>query len=75
MDHKSIDQVREKIATRYLFELYQLKEFIDAGLGKYSLLGVPQQMPLSVVAIQSDSALYPALRFLKEKYPQVADKT
>jgi len=33
------------------------------------------QMPMSYTALASDSALFPILRYLKEKYPQVADKT
>lgn len=30
---------------------------------------------MSLTALASDSALFPILRFLKEKYPQVADKS
>lgn len=30
---------------------------------------------MSEIMVKSDSALYPALKYLKDKYPQVADNS
>ncbi len=72
---KSYDDVRQKVAERYLFELFQNKEFLDASLGRYQAFFPLTQLPMAMTALSSDSALFPILRFLKEKYPQVADKS
>lgn len=48
---------------------------MDAGLNKYSSVYKPSQMNLSVTALASDSALFPILKYLKDKYPQVADNS
>jgi hypothetical protein len=72
---KSYDDVRQKVAERYLFELFQNKEFLDASFGRYQAFFPITQFAMSLTALASDSALFPTLRFLKEKYPQVADKS
>jgi hypothetical protein len=48
---------------------------MDAGLSKYFLISSTSQLQMSIIFLYSDAALYPVLKFLKEKYPQVADKT
>lgn len=48
---------------------------MDAGLGKYSSVNTPSQINMSVTALASDSALFPILKYLKDKYPQVADNS
>ncbi len=55
--------------------MYQNKEFLDAGVGKYESFIIKTQLSMNETAVLSDSSLFPVLRFLKENYPQVADKT
>jgi len=48
---------------------------MDAGLSKYSSFLAFTQLPMSSTALVSDTALFPVLKSLKDKYPQVADKS
>ena len=48
---------------------------MDAALGKCVSFIPQSQTTLSSRAINSDTALYPILKFLKDKYPQVADNS
>lgn len=59
-----------------MFEIWQLKEFVDAGFGgRFSTILDASQLQFSIVTLQSDSALFGAFKLLKERYPQVPDNT
>jgi hypothetical protein len=54
-----------------MFELYELKEYVDAGLGNLSALGIQKDRCSLVEIMQySDDALFSVFRKLKERYPQ-----
>ena len=76
-ESRSYDDVRKKIADAYLFEVYQGCQFLNASTGSIIGGGDINKMilPLSFVAISSDSCLFPVLKELKGKFPQVADKS
>lgn len=53
--------MREQLTEEYIFEIYQLGTFIKAGLLKFSTKEKQMDIPVSVVLLHSDSALYPLL--------------
>lgn len=73
---RSYDDVRKKIADAYLFEVYQGCQFLNAALGvAQGGQAAAMILPLSYIAFSSDACLFPALKELKSKFPQVADKS
>ena len=48
-------------------------EFINAGLAKFGDGKTKVKIPLSLIFLNSDSALYPLLTRLQEKYPLVQE--
>lgn len=74
---RSYDDVRKKIADAYLFEVYQGCQFLNASTASITgNEGITKIiLPLSYVAFTSDSCLYPVLKELKGKFPQVADNS
>ena len=73
---KTYDQARERLCDKYLFEIYQLKEFLQSGGNKlHEKVNSPflYTISLSYVTMTSDASIYPILKSLKKKYPQVAD--
>lgn len=67
------NKMREQVAEEYIFEIYQMGEFINAGCGKFSTKDWHLEIPLSLVMLNSDSALYALLGRLQEKYPLVEE--
>jgi hypothetical protein len=65
--------VRKQVAEEYIFEIYQMGEFINAGFGRFSTTEKHVEIPLSLVLLNSDSALFALLGKLQEKYPLVSD--
>lgn len=61
------------MAEEYIFEIYQMGEFINAGFGHFSTKDWHLEVPLSLVMLNSDSALYALLGRLQEKYPLVEE--
>lgn len=67
----SFNDVRKQIAEEYVFEIYQMGQFINAGFGKFGDGKSRVEIPLSIIILSSDSTLYPLLNKLQEKYPLV----
>lgn len=57
----SYNEMKEQLTEEYIFELYQLGTFIKAGLLKFSTKDKQMDIPLSVILLHSDSALFPLL--------------
>lgn len=55
-----------------MFELYQLKEFVEAGLTKVCFLSKNTRFSLEDIMQFSDDALLNIFKKLKDKYPQTA---
>lgn len=70
---KSFNEVRQQIAEEYVFEIYQIGQFINAGFGKFGDGKSRVEIPLSTIMLSSDSTLYPLLNKLQGKYPLVQD--
>lgn len=58
-------EVKQELAEGYVFELYQMCSFINAGFGKYSTAEHHMEVPLSPLLLNSDSALYLILENLQ----------
>lgn len=78
-DKRPYDDVRRKVAERYLFENYQMCEFLNAGLPHARVANANAMktvvLPLSTIGMDSDAALFSVLKGLKSKFPQVADSS
>lgn len=72
-ENKKYNDVRRQVAEEYIFEIYQMGEFINAGFGHFSTSESHVQVPLSLVLLNSDSALFALLGKLQDKYPLVSD--
>jgi hypothetical protein len=55
-----------------MFELYELKEFVDAGMSSLNFFLPTTQCNLFNFVQASDDALFNLFKKLKERYPQTA---
>jgi len=55
-----------------MFELYQMNEFIDAGLGKVSFITKFNKLDMFNILVVSDNALFNLFKKLKSRYPQTS---
>lgn len=62
--------VRKKIAEQYMYELYELKEYVDAGLGNLNALMEKTRSSLFEYLQYSDDGLFNLFKKLKDRYPQ-----
>lgn len=69
MDAKA---VRRKVAEQFMFELYELKEFVDAGMTNICFEIHNTRSSLFDIMQYADGALLNVFKKLKEKYPQTA---
>jgi len=58
-----------------MFELYELKEYVDSGLANYSGLIEKSQCKLNEYVILSDSSILNVFKTIKGRYPQTSDTT
>ena len=69
---EDVKLVRRKVAEQFMFELYEMKEYIDSGLSSYTFMS-PRRRAYFTESF-SDEALYYLFRTLKTRYPQTAIK-
>lgn len=68
--HVEEKAVRKKIAESYMYELYELKEYVDAGLGNLNALIEKTRSSLFEYLQYSDDGLFNLFKKLKDRYPQ-----
>lgn len=64
--------MRRKVAEQFMFELYELKEFVDAGMTNICFQIHSTRSSLFDIMQYADGALLNVFKKLKEKYPQTA---
>ena len=64
--------VKRKVAEQFMFELYELKEYVDSGMAVLNFMSDVSRTDLNTYVMASDDALYNLFKTLKLKYPQTA---
>lgn len=64
--------VRRKVSEQFMFELYELKEYVDSGLSSISFMVDRTQTNLFSFVQSSDDALFNLFKKLKDRYPQTS---
>ena len=72
MKEEDVKLVRRKVAEQFMFELFEIKEYVDSGLSSFSFM--QSQRRANMIDASSDEALYYLFRCLKTRYPQTAIK-
>ena len=72
VQHLPEKDVRRKIAEQYMFEIYELKEYVDSGLANLNFFIDKTKCLLNEFMIVSDFALFNTFKKLKDKYPQTS---
>jgi hypothetical protein len=65
--HENIKDVKAMLADQYLFELYQLREFIEAGSSQMVWRRQIDSVPLSSILKLSDQVVYSIINNMTEK--------
>jgi hypothetical protein len=58
------------VAEQFMFELYELKEYVDSGLASINFAVDKTRCSLFDFVQASDEALFHLFKKLKERYPQ-----
>jgi hypothetical protein len=72
--HLEAKVVRRKLAEQFMFELYELKEYVDSGLASLNFAVARTQCKLYDFVQASDDALFNLFKKLKNRYPQTSAK-
>ena len=64
--------VRRKVAEQFMFELFQINEFVDAGMASINFLLEETRAELFSFTQASDEALFNLFKKLKLNYPQTS---
>jgi hypothetical protein len=72
--HLDAKVVRRKVGEQFMFELYEIKEYVDSGMASINFLLDRARCELFSFFQSSDEALYSVFRKLKDRYPQTSNK-
>jgi len=71
--HIEAKAVRRKVAEQFMFELFEVKEYVDSGMASINFALDRTRCSLYDYCQASDEALFHLFKKLKDRYPMTSD--